>query len=179
MTAPRLFHISEDPGIKVFKPRPSPSYFEAIKGDVVFAIADTLLHNYLLPRDCPRVTFYANNNTAQSDKEKFFGTSPADFVIAIEEKWYSAVQQAILYCYEFAPGNFSLLDNGAGYYISYTTETPVACCTITDILKELQARKVELRRMDTLWPLARQVSQSTLQYSLIRMRNALPEEAVL
>ena len=51
----RLFHISEEGGIDQFDPRPSPSFFAEIKGDVVFAISGKLLHNYLLPRDCPRV----------------------------------------------------------------------------------------------------------------------------
>jgi hypothetical protein len=67
----RLFHISEEPNIALFEPRPSPSFFESITGDVVFAISDELLHNYLLPRDCPRVTWYPSDTTTETDKERF------------------------------------------------------------------------------------------------------------
>jgi len=48
----RIFHISEQAGINIFEPRPSPSHFEAITGNVIFGITGELLHNYLLPRDC-------------------------------------------------------------------------------------------------------------------------------
>jgi hypothetical protein len=44
----KLFHVSETPNIALFTPRLSPSFFEAITGDVV-----PLLHNYLLRGDCP------------------------------------------------------------------------------------------------------------------------------
>ncbi len=49
-----LFHVSEESGIKRFEPR-------ALEGGgkpVVWAIDDARLRNYLVPRDCPRVTFY-------------------------------------------------------------------------------------------------------------------------
>ena len=49
-----LFHVSEEAGIRRFEPRPG-----ADGQPRVWAITDARLHNYLLPRDCPRVTFYA------------------------------------------------------------------------------------------------------------------------
>lgn len=168
----RLFHISEDPDIRVFEPRTSPSYFEGIRGKVVFAVSETVLHTYLLPRDCPRVTFYPTPKTSARDREKFFGNSLADFVIAVEQRWYQAIQQVVLYCYEFPVDNFTLLDQGAGYYISYESVIPIAMQPKSNVLEEFQNRKVELRVLDTLGTLAKEVSESTLQYSLIRMRNA-------
>lgn len=80
----RLFHISEEPGIHIFEPRPPPSFFKEIDGDVVFAINDRLLHNYLLPRDCPRVTYFATPETTEADKEKFIGNTAADYIIVVE-----------------------------------------------------------------------------------------------
>jgi hypothetical protein len=172
MQPKRLFHISEKPNIKIFEPRPSPSYFERLKGDVVFAITDMLLHNYLLPRDCPRVTFYSNQDTAQADKEKFLGSSGSDYVVAIESRWYKVIKQTTLYCYEFPVDAFIELDREAGYYVSYDRVTPLAVRPIGDALGELLERNVEMRIMPTLWPLAEEVSKSSLQFSLIRMRNA-------
>lgn len=168
----RLFHVSEQPGIEAFVPRPSPSFYQAIDGDVVFAIEDRLLHNYLLPRHCPRVTYYAGANTNDADKEAFFGESDAAYVINIEPAWYETVKNITLYCYEFLPDDFFLLDDNAGYYISYQTVKPIAVKTITDCMTAMRKRNVELRFVPDLTTLANAVRQSTLHFSLIRMRNA-------
>jgi hypothetical protein len=168
----RLYHVSEDPSIKSFEPRPSPSHYESITSEVVFAITDKLLHNYLLPRDCPRVTFYSKHDTSQQDKEIFLGKNSSDYVVAIENKWSEVAQRTTLYCYEFPTDNFILLDEGAGYYISYKTVAPISIRPIYNILDEFLKRGVELRSLPTLLHLAQEVSKSTLQFSLIRMRNA-------
>ena len=63
---PRLFHVSDVSGIQVFEPRMSRTG-EAL----VWAIEESKLANYLLPRDCPRVTFYAKPDTTKEvDVEK-------------------------------------------------------------------------------------------------------------
>ncbi len=74
----RLFHISEEPGIERFEPRESDYTNEP----VVWAIEEARLCNYLLPRDCPRVTYYGGSQTSTEDVKQFLGSSPA--VIAIE-----------------------------------------------------------------------------------------------
>jgi hypothetical protein len=169
----RLFHISEDGGIDQFDPRPSPSFFTEVKGDVVFAISGQLLHNYLLPRDCPRVTYYAGPTTSPEDRQTFLGQSRATHVVAIEAGWFTRVNGTALYCYEFAPGNFTCLDEVAGYYISYEREMPVSRRRIDDIFGELLNGDVELRILPELWTLAGAVKDSSLSFSLIRMRNAV------
>ena len=50
---PRLFHVSEDPTIARFEPRPVASPDSGVTGDAVWAVAESHLPNYLLPRDCP------------------------------------------------------------------------------------------------------------------------------
>lgn len=145
----------------------------------MYAIADTLLHNYLLPRDCPRICFCSTNKTLEFDKEKFFDKIQSDFVIAIEKKWYKRIQETTLYCYEFPLDDFILLDEEAGYYISYKRVTPIAMQPVNNLIKELQSRNVELLIKETLWTLAQEVSQSTLRYSLIRMRNAIPDVNII
>ncbi len=168
----QLFHISEDAGITTFKPRPSPSHFNDIKGDVVFAVSERMLHNYLLPRNCPRVSFHAAPTSSAADKDRFLGASPTGFVLAIEAGWLQAVQQTILYCYEMPPDSFLLLDKCAGYYISYETIKPLAVTTISNPLQELAKRSIELRVLPQLHSLANEVSRSSLNFSLIRMINA-------
>ncbi|TFF36866.1 hypothetical protein E2R66_13945 [Mucilaginibacter psychrotolerans] len=73
--------MSEEAGAKLFALRPPASYLEAITGDVVFAISDKLLLNYLLPRNCQPVTFYAGEQTTQADRCRFIGPSKATLVI--------------------------------------------------------------------------------------------------
>jgi hypothetical protein len=168
----RLFHVSEEHGISLFDPRPSPSFFESIKGNVVFAITERLLHNYLLPRDCPRITFYATEKTTADDKEQFFGNSAAEYVVMVESAWYRQIKQTTLYCYEFPPESFTLLDECAGYYISYEPVEPVEVTVISDLTGELLKRNIELRFTPSLIPFVDPVVRSTLNFSLIRMRNA-------
>jgi hypothetical protein len=170
----KLFHTSEEAGITLFSPRPSPSHFPGIRGDVVFAISERLLHNYLLPRDCPRVTYYTNADSSSSDMAKFMGQTSADYIIAVETRWYPAIVRTRLYCYEFPVEGFRLLDDNAGYYISYEQVAPLSVREINDIPAELFRRNIELRFMPDLWKLADAVKQSSLSYSIIRIRNAIP-----
>jgi hypothetical protein len=140
---------------------------------VVFAIAGHLLHNYLLPRDCPRVTFYANSQTTPQDRDRFLSSSNATHVIAIETAWFHRINTTILYIYEFPILNFTLLDETAGYYISYEPIVPLAIRRIDHIFDELLSLDhIELRILPELWSLGNAVVASTLSYSLIRMRNA-------
>ncbi|WP_259067377.1 DUF6886 family protein [Mucilaginibacter sp. X4EP1] len=168
----RLFHISEEPGIKIFEPRPSPSNFDAITGNVVFAVSEKLLHNYLLPRDCPRVTYYASPQTTKVDRDTFFKHSAADYVMAIESAWFNKIANTTLYCYEFSPDSFVLLDECAGYYISYQAVAPISVTIISNPVEEILKGNVELRFTPDLNQLADEVKRSSLNFSLIRMRNA-------
>ncbi|HEY4325579.1 MAG TPA: hypothetical protein VGN20_16405 [Mucilaginibacter sp.] len=168
----RLFHISEKPGIGLFEPRPSPSHFDSITGDCVYAISGTLLHNYLLPRDCPRVTYYLADETTESDKEKFFGNSAASHIVIVESDWYQRIRETTLFCYEFSNEVFALLDECAGYYISYKPVIPLSVSQINDIMAELLNRNIELRFTPSLIKLANDVVKSSLNFSIIRMRNA-------
>ena len=171
-----LYHISDDPRIARFEPRPPPSPRPGLDGRMVWAIGERLLHNYLLPRDCPRVTFYAGAASAPADVERLLGASGARHVVAIESRWLAALRAGRLYQYALPPDTFELQDAAAGYYISRAPVLPVAVTPIDDLLGALLARDVELRVMPSLWRLHDAVASSTLQFSIIRMRNAQPRE---
>ncbi len=168
----KVFHVSEEAGIALFEPRPSPSFFSEITGNVVFGIEERLLHNYLLPRDCPRVTYYRGDKTTEEDREQFFGESKAGFVVIVESGWYERIKGTTLHCYELPGNGFALLDECAGYYISYRAVEPVSVQPVDDIMAELLRRKVELRFTPSLLKIAEAVAKSTLNFSIIRMRNA-------
>lgn len=169
----KLFHISEEPDIKIFHPRLSPQNYESIKGNVVFAISEKLLHNYLLPRDCPRVTYYLSPETTEEDKAKFFSGSKADYIVNVEYSWKERIGKAKLYKYEFSSENFALLDKIAGYYVSSQSEIPIAVTEITNISVEFFLKNVELRFLPSLQNLSEEVSKSSLNFSIIRMKNSL------
>jgi len=168
----RLFHISEEPGIKIFIPRESPQFYKQIKGNVVFAVSDKMLHNYLLPRDCPRVCFYADEKTSERDREKFVGKSLNKNIVNVEERWKETIIKTKIYKYEFSSENFELLDANAGYFISYHFQIPVNVTVVQNLPSELKERKVELRFLPSIIKLAEEASNSTLNYSIIRLRNA-------
>ena len=168
----RLFHFSDRLDIARFDPRPPPSASSGVTENVVWAVGERLRHNYLLPRDCPRVTFYAGPQSAPADVAHFMGQSSATYIVAIETRWMPALRHGRLYQYELPPNTFLPVDAGAGYYISREPVVPTSVTAIDDLLGALLALDVELRVMPSLWKLNDAVVASTLQFSCIRMRNA-------
>lgn len=165
-----LFHVSEEPNIQLFQPRPS----EYTAEPVVWAIDAAHLRNYLVPRDCPRVTYYAGAQTTAADRTQFLGSSGA--VLAIEEDWVDRVRQCRLYCYTLTSLSFECIDECAGYFISRVAVAPVAVELVEDVVFALQRRGVEIRILPNLWPLRDAVVASSLLFSNIRMRNARPRD---
>ena len=170
----RLFHVSEEPDIKVFEPRlPTRKDLNTNIG-LVWAIDEARLPNFLTPRNCPRVTYHVGNQTSNSDKKRFFSSSGISHAIVIENKWYNMMKNAVLYLYEFHTEDFKLQDSIAGYYVATTTQYPKAKYILTDLFGELLRRNVEIRITDNLWDMADDVKTSTLNWSLCRMTNASP-----
>jgi hypothetical protein len=163
-----VYHVSEEPGIAVFEPRALDGTGDA----VVWAIDDRHLRNYLLPRDCPRVTFSAGAQTTPADREQFLGSSRA--VVAIESAWFERVQAGRLFCYGLPAQTFALHDEEAGYFVSSQAVKPSSVECIDDPVSAILRRGVELRILPNLWSLRDAVVESTLEFSIIRFRNASP-----
>lgn len=161
-----LFHVSEEHSIDRFEPRES----EGTRDTVVWAIDADRLRNYLVPRECPRVTYYAGCATTDADRERFLGTSTA--VVAIEREWFERLLACRLYCYHLPPQTFECIDDCAGYFVSRLPVAPAYVEVMDSPISELLRRGVELRLMPNLWPLRDAVVASSLQFSIIRMRNA-------
>ena len=163
-----LFHVSEESGIARFDPRPS-SYADE---PVVWAISADRLCNYSLPRECPRVTYYAGAETTAADVERFLGSSVA--IIAVESGWLARILSSRLYCYHLPPDTFECIDQCAGYSVSRKPVVPLGVDIVDDPLATILGRGIELRFLPELWALRDAIMASTLQYSFIRMRNAAP-----
>lgn len=169
----RLYHVSDTPGISLFRPRPAQEG-SGIVGNVVWGIDRAHLHNYLFPRDCPRVTFYPQAESTGEDIERLMGPGGARHVVAIEAGWLPKLLEETIHLYEFESSTFSPHDPTAGYWISREPVAPIAERPVNDIAAALLRHDVELRIMPTLWGLHDAVAASSLAFSIIRMRNALP-----
>lgn len=174
MTAPRLFHVSEERGLRRFEPRPSPAPSPGLDEDVVWAIDEPRLPNYLLPRDCPRVCFAPAPDTTHDDAKLFFGGRAPHRVIAVEQTWRVSIEACRLSLYEMPPQAFRLHDISAGYWISSVPVTATTEAEVADLPGEIARRGAELMFMPSLWLLFDAVKRSSLAFSAIRMRNAQP-----
>lgn len=92
----------------------------------------------------PRPSKYSR--TSAADAERFLGRSTSD--------------------------TFECLDECAGYFVSREPVRPLQVEVIEDPIAALLGRGVELRILPTLSPLRDSIVASTLQFSIIRMRNA-------
>jgi hypothetical protein len=163
-----VYHVSEEPNIEVFEPRRIDDAGEAL----VWAIDNAHLRNYLLPRECPRVTFSAGPRTSVADRERFLGSSAA--VVAIEAAWFPRMQSCRLFCYHLPANGFTSHDETAGYFVTRTAVRPVSVEYLDDPVSAILSRGVELRVLPTLGSLRDAVVASTLEFSIIRWRNASP-----
>jgi Family of unknown function (DUF6886) len=174
MSMVRLFHVSETSGICRFEPRIPPSDDAGVAGDVVWAIDEDHLPNYLLPRECPRVTFRASEQTTAEDRCRFLSHSSARRIITVEASWLPRIKSSRLYLYQMSAEAFELADASAGYWISRAAIVPRGMVEVSDPLGEMLKYDIELRVTPDLWPLHDAVIASTLEFSIIRMRNARP-----
>lgn len=168
----RLFHVSEEPDIRVFEPR-LPTRCDLDKNcALVWAIDELRLPNYLTPRDCPRVTYHVGVQTTDIDKKRFFSSPGVSHAVIIEGKWLNVMSNTTLYIYEFDTEDFVLQDDIAGYYVAKTAQYPKEKYVCSDLFSELIRRNVEIRITDNFWNISDAVKASTLNWSMIRMANA-------
>lgn len=169
---PRLFHVSEEAGIAQFAPRPPPSTDAGVTGDCVWAVDEDHLVNYLLPRDCPRITYGRGPQTTEADAERFL--MGARWVVAFEAAWLERVKACTLRVYEMPVETFDLALGEAGYWISREAVIPLAERVVTDLIATLLEAGAEVRVLQDFWPLSDAVAASSLEFSIIRKRNAFP-----
>jgi hypothetical protein len=164
----QLHHVSDRGDIERFEPR-------AIAGgdrrELVWAVDQSHLVNYLLPRDCPRVCFRADLASTEADRVRFLGIAGGP-VVAIEVTWLERASSSRLWVYQLPVDSFECEDKNAGYFVSRHAVSPIARRTLEGPLVEMVNAGAELRVVASLRGLAADVARSTLSFSCIRMRNA-------
>ncbi|GIP49373.1 hypothetical protein IM700_010110 [Paenibacillus sp. DXFW5] len=165
----KLYHFSDNPDIQRFEPRMIYEETEA----KVWAIDEFHAPHYFFPRECPRVCVWPEEYTTEADLNLFFCMSTTQRIIAIESAWYDQVSNGHIYRYSFNPDDFVLHEPNAGYYISSVSVVPSNVERIDDLIGSITDLGIEFRVTPSLKPLKDLVLKSSLNYSMIRLRNAV------
>jgi hypothetical protein len=161
--------VSENPSIEQFEPHVSAT--AASDEPRVWAIDTRHLPLYWFPRECPRGTFWATSRTSASDKALLAGGARVHLV---ERSWIAAMRTTRVYAYRLPEGPFAEDGEVGGYWLSRETVVPVEVVELGDLVARHETAGIELRLLDNLWPSWNRVVASTLEYSGIRLHNALP-----
>ena len=166
-----LWHVSEDPDLEHFAPHAKPAPSDE---PLVWAVDTRHLPLYWFPRDCPRCTFWAGERSTDRDVARFLRADVNARIHVIEERWLERVRAATLYLYRMPEATFSESSDTAGYWMSREPVDAIARVTVDDLLGRHVTAGIELRAVPNLWPLWDEVVASTLEFSGMRLRNALP-----
>lgn len=167
-----LHHVSDRRDIACFHPRLPANLDAGVRHPVVWAVSQSRLSNYMLPRDCPRVCMRTGPSTTDRDRRRFFGGSAAPAIIAIEPEWAHRADASRLWVYRLPPETFECVDADAGYHVSARRVAPLSVTQVDSPLRALRAMGVEVRLVDDLRALAQDVARSSLVFSVIRLRHA-------
>ena len=167
-----LWHVSEDPTITRFAPHRART---ALTDEpLVWAVDTRHLPLYWFPRDCPRCTFWAGPRTTDADLARFLDGRRERRVHVIEEGWLERVRNARLYLYRLPAEPFMQDRETLGYWMSRAAVDPLELVGIDDLIGRHAKAGILLRAVTNLWPLWDAVVESALEFSGIRLRNAVP-----
>lgn len=167
----RLFHLSEEKNIQKFIPRESKKQWGGAM--YVWAISEGKIHNYLLPRDCPRICI--TTNKLDIFKEWIDTEKPKNrkAIIFVSTDWIEKIRNCTLYRCEFDNSKFTEIDKIAGYYVSSLIEVPIETTKINNCLRALEILNVELAIVDnsSLVEIKNKVVQNLIEFSVIKWSN--------
>ena len=166
-----IYHFSENPDIKVFRPRrsrPLPGYPEG--RDVVWGIDEYHAPLYLFPRECPRIVLWALERSTRSDIDRWIGPSQPRMAAFIEKRWFPTLLSCRLYRYTFDPTAF--VDTGDhGTHVSTSTVKPASVEPVGPLLDQREEAGVRFESVESLQIMAGSVD-SSLHFSGVRLGNA-------
>jgi len=163
-----LWHVSEDPTIEVFQPHHNELH--ALDEPLVWAVDTRHAWLYWFPRDCPRACFDAKEDTTNEDVERWLDGDRTLRVSVIETGWLERFRSARVYAYRLPPETFEPWDK---FYVSRETVVPLELVELGDLLERHAEAGNELRIAPSLYPLWDKVIETTLDFSGIRLRNAV------
>ena len=160
--------MSEDPTLEVFSPHHNELH--ASDEPLVWAVDARFMWLYWFPRDCPRACWSANDGTTEDDIEHWLDGDRTRRVAVIESAWLERMRTVKLYAYRMPPETFEPWDR---FFASRETVVPLELVDLGDLLARHADAGIELRIAPALYPLWDNVIRTTLDYSGIRLRNAV------
>jgi hypothetical protein len=157
-----LWHFSEDPSLGRFLPRDGK----------VWAIDACHSWLYWFPRDCPRACFWAVESTTDDAVERWLDGDRDRRVAVIESAWLERLRTVRLYAYRMPPEPFEIVEDDR-FYIASTAVDAIERAELGDLLARHAEAGTELRIAPSLYPLWENVIETTLEFSGIRLRNAV------
>jgi hypothetical protein len=170
-----LWHLSEDPDLDRFEPRPPPG--DPGGEPVVWAVDTRHLPLYWFPRDCPRGCAWAGPGTTEADRVDF-GLTVATRVHVIETAWLARLASCRLFAYRLPEATFEHHGVG-GYWVSRAAVSSTERVEVDGLPARHVAAGFELRVTPSIWPWWDRVVASTLEFSGCRLRNASPPPRVV
>ena len=167
-----LWHVSENPSIRRFEPHLSAT--AASREPRVWAIDTRHLPLYWFPRECPRGTFWATSATTAADASLLDGASRVHLV---EDGWLQAMRTTRVVAYRLHEETFTPDPEVGGYWLSREPVEPLDALELGDLLLRHERADIELRVVENLWPTWNRVVESTLEFSGIRLHNAVSPPA--
>jgi hypothetical protein len=165
-----LHHFSEDSAITRFVPHvPATNPTQA---PAVWAIDTAHAPLYWFPRDCPRVTVWPRDESQRSAFAERFGTT-APRLHAVEAAWLERMRTVELYRYDLPATTFQPWEEASGQWISRVEVVPSAVAPVGDLLALHEQAGIELRVVESLWPLRDLAVSDQWEFSIVRMSNAV------
>jgi hypothetical protein len=163
-----LWHVSEDPAIEVFHPQRNELH--ALDEPLVWAVDTHYQWLYWFPRDCPRACFEASDATTDEDVDRWLDGDRMRRVAVIETGRLEHFRSARVFAYRLPPETFEPWDK---FFVSRETVVPLELVELGDLLARHADAGNALRIAPSLYPLWDDVIESTLDFSGIRLRNAV------
>jgi hypothetical protein len=169
-----VLHFSEDPTIRRFVPRVSLT--SQLAEPFVWAVDESRAPDFWFPRQCPRAMAWTTEGSTPVDRERILGPGCGERVHAVEYRWLDAIRTVRLYAYRLPGDRFRPI--GEPVPNAMVASDPVEPLgppdRVGNLLELHEQAGIQLRVLPNLWPFWDAVIASTLGFSGIRLRNALP-----
>jgi hypothetical protein len=164
-----LWHFSENPGLGHFRPRARAE--SQAEPPLVWAVDTRHAPMFWFPRDCPRGCIWPVSTTTSEDRERFFGQGVANRVHVMEAGWLSRMRDCRLYAYRLPTEAFRPHEVG-GYWVAGQAVDAIEQVVIDDLMARHADAGIELRITPSIWPFWNRVTNSTVEFSGMRLRHS-------